>query len=126
MDTVNYEIIKQINKDMLSTQAKQDQVTRQNEKIIKMMQSSAKNINLRYSIKYIIISAIVAFIIGASSVGGYAYYVYNHSALDLFLRKNHIKYKYGYIKKPFTPYLVLTSSKIIESQSKHNLYVAFE
>jgi len=81
------------------------------------------NINL----KAIIASAVTAFILGVSSVGGYTYYVYTHSTLDLFLRKNHINYNYGYAPKSQTPTIIFLNANHIKNEKFQNkLFVFFK
>ena len=68
METVNYKLLSDINKEILEAQANQEKITYDLKKI-------SNNSNLKYlNFKVIGISALIGLVVGASAVSGYAYY----------------------------------------------------
>ena len=79
MDTVNYEMVKQINKELIATQEQTNSenanIYNRNKKLIKRLEELSNNANIKYlNFKMIGGSLAIGLLLGALAVGGYSYY----------------------------------------------------
>lgn len=79
MDTVNYEMVKQVNKELLSTQEQinreNSHIYKRNKEIVDRLEDLSNNANIKYLNFKVIGGALgIGLLLGALSMGGYTYY----------------------------------------------------
>ncbi len=79
MDTVNYEMVKQVNKELLSTQEQinreNSHIYKRNKEIVDRLEDLSNNANIKYLNFKVIGGALsIGLLLGMLSIGGYSYY----------------------------------------------------
>ena len=79
MDTVNYEMVKQVNKELLSTQEQinreNSHIYKRNKEIVDRLEDLSNNANIKYLNFKVIGGALgIGLLLGALAMGGYTYY----------------------------------------------------